>query len=461
MINYRPPRGMVVPIQVSDVHALLPPLHGTGFLSGTVTDDGAPVVATIRALWRPPNADTLESVIAGETQSSSNGAWKIENLNSDLEYVVVAALSDRNDVIAIGFSPIDPPRFSESTVAATVGVPFDYILPVIGGRGMVTATLATGSLPSGISYANGHLIGTWPTGSTGNYPLTFDLTDDNETVQAELTINLILLPITLTAMDPLPTTLEAGVAMTPVRFRAAGGEGPYTIQVDTGALPTGTSVTTIDTETVEWGGTPSAGSYSFTLKATGVRGTPATKSYSVSVRSNLAWNPADKSAHIILSNTDRTAAVDVGQWYGARASVGRSSGKYCFRVQQGASAGVASQAAGIALLTASLDNWLGSDENGWGHLSDGYKTHAGYSSYGSRWDSPSDELMVLVDLDAGKLWFGVNGVYMGGGDPVAGTNPAFSGIPAGTYFPMCSTKSTVDRLTIIPESSLPAGFLQW
>jgi hypothetical protein len=40
-----------------------------------------------------------------------------------------------------------------------------------------------------------------------------------------------------------------------------------------------------------------------------------------------------------------------------------------------------------------------------------------------------DDLMFAVDLDAGKMWIGTNGTWFNSGDPAAGTNPQFSGLP--------------------------------
>lgn len=41
----------------------------------------------------------------------------------------------------------------------------------------------------------------------------------------------------------------------------------------------------------------------------------------------------------------------------------------------------------------------------------------------------NDVVMVAFDADNGKLWFGKNGAWFGGGDPAAGLSPSFSGIP--------------------------------
>jgi hypothetical protein len=42
-------------------------------------------------------------------------------------------------------------------------------------------------------------------------------------------------------------------------------------------------------------------------------------------------------------------------------------------------------------------------------------------------DNPNERLMVAIDFDAGKVWFGTKGTFSG--DPVAGTNPAWTFVP--------------------------------
>ena len=59
---------------------------------------------------------------------------------------------------------------------------------------------------------------------------------------------------------------------------------------------------------------------------------------------------------------------------------------------------------------------------------------------GTVWGSwtQSDTLGLAIDVDAGKVWFSVNGTWISSGDPAAGTGEAFSGLPASTYSP-CAT----------------------
>jgi hypothetical protein len=65
------------------------------------------------------------------------------------------------------------------------------------------------------------------------------------------------------------------------------------------------------------------------------------------------------------------------------------------------------------------------------YLSSGQKANNGsYTAYGS---NVAAEDIVSVAVKDGKIWWGVNGVWIAGGDPENGTNPAFSGI-SGEYF---------------------------
>ena len=297
-----------------------PPRFGTGYMAGTypdglTTDGNVPVSAEVIVQWRGPAGHPMDGVVCGRTVSAQDGTWRVDGLNPALTYDVKARMENRNDAIRTQGVPRNPPRFSETALTVPVGMPLDYDLPVIGGEGAVTVTLSSGTPPSGVSYASGKLTGTWPTGTLGQYPLTFALTDDTQTNNVTFTLDLILLPITLPATPAVPYGLAPDKAMTPIRFKASGGEGPYTIAVSSGALPTGTSLTTIDSETVEWSGTPSSGDYDFTMQATGVRGTPASKSYHVVVapqyrywRVNVTANNGN-SSYLTIAEVELRATV--------------------------------------------------------------------------------------------------------------------------------------------------------
>ena len=80
--------------------------------------------------------------------------------------------------------------------------------------------------------------------------------------------------------------------------------------------------------------------------------------------------------------------------------------------------------------------------NWWVYIADGKKYNgvnpvAGGVSYGNTYTT-GDIIGIAVDLDNSKIWFSKNGTYQASGDPVAGTNAAFTNV-AGTIYPAVYT----------------------
>lgn len=86
-----------------------------------------------------------------------------------------------------------------------------------------------------------------------------------------------------------PTTIAGGVKNAPysTTFSASGGTGPYTFAVTTGTLPTGL---TLNGGTGVLSGTPTtAGTYSFTIRATDSLSATDSRAYTVYVSGALYW----------------------------------------------------------------------------------------------------------------------------------------------------------------------------
>ena len=67
---------------------------------------------------------------------------------------------------------------------------------------------------------------------------------------------------------------------------------------------------------------------------------------------------------------------------------------------------------------------LGANTNTWAYLADGRVYHnSSASSYGTTL-AVGDVFQIALDIDAGKVWYGINGTFMASGDPTAGTNPS-------------------------------------
>jgi len=175
------------------------------------------------------------------------------------------------------------------------------------------------------------------------------------------------------------------------------------------------------------------------------------------------WSPKDKNASIALSNNNLTATATATAWKSVRANAGKSTGKFYFEYHID-SAVNAYLIVGVGTLSASLANWVGSDNYGWGfHNSSPAVIRYGgnSSSYGSQYLA-GDVVSVAIDLDAHKIWFGINGVWQNSGNPETGVNPAFSNL-SGEIYPMVSIYSGGNQITAhFATASLtytpPAGF---
>lgn len=150
----------------------------------------------------------------------------------------------------------------------------------------------------------------------------------------------------------------------------------------------------------------------------------------------VTWNPDDKATDIVLSGGDLIVdKLTDAQWDSVRATVGRDSGKFYFEIE---GTGVTSGEywmPGIMPVTDLLDVSYPGSEDGYGYFSSGgTKYHLNVAAgYGAGFTA--NVIGCAVDLDSGKIWWSVSpGTWQGGGDPVAGTGEAYSGL-SGEYFP--------------------------
>jgi hypothetical protein len=79
---------------------------------------------------------------------------------------------------------------------------------------------------------------------------------------------------------------------------------------------------------------------------------------------------------------------------------------------------------GYGQSTGSYGYWA---SNGNKYQGDGTNWSNTTSAYGDAYE-PNDVIGVALDLDNGKIWFSKNGTWQASGDPVAGTNAAFTGV---------------------------------
>lgn len=170
--------------------------------------------------------------------------------------------------------------------------------------------------------------------------------------------------------------------------------------------------------------------------AAGNDSSQASVSLTTSAAAFATWNPADKSASLTLSGGNLTVTYTAAGsgWNSARATIGKAAGKWYWEVA--ITAQTAATDVGVGNSSATLSSYVGSDANGWGYVgSTGQKANSGsLAAYGASFGAGAT-IMVALDMDNGKVWFGKNGTWQASGDPAAGTNAAYTGL-TGTIYPM-------------------------
>jgi uncharacterized protein YhjY with autotransporter beta-barrel domain len=161
----------------------------------------------------------------------------------------------------------------------TQGSSYSQTISATGGSGPYTFSVASGSLPAGLSLnpGSGDITGTL----TGTGPSTFTIRAIDSASNfgtRTYTVNVGTNSLTVN-----PASLPSGTRGTPYsqNVGASGGTGSYTFAVTAGALPTGLS---LNPATGAIAGTPSApGTFGFTIQATDTNANTGSRGYTVQI----------------------------------------------------------------------------------------------------------------------------------------------------------------------------------
>lgn len=185
--------------------------------------------------------------------------------------------------------------------------------------------------------------------------------------------------------------------------------------------------------------------------------------------STTTWNPSDKSANVTLSSGNLVATVTATGPDGFRGTTSHATGKWYWEVLLGNTVGSQNDEVGVANASATLTSghYIGEDANGWSFDSSGNKVHsASRTAYGSATGS-SNTVCVALDLDNGKIFFGINGTWQNSGNPETGTNPAFTSV-SGTLLPAGSLRGGGGQRqhggnfgATAFNYTMPVGFRSW
>jgi RHS repeat-associated protein len=161
--------------------------------------------------------------------------------------------------------------------APTVGVAYTQTLSATGGSGPYVFAVSAGTLPAGLTLSSGGQLSGTPTAPESR-TFTVQVTDGfgcNATQSYTLTV-------ACAAITVGPETLPGATVGTtyPQTLTAGGGQTPYRFAVVTGALPAGLA---LDPAGVFSGVPTSAGTSTFTIRATDALGCTGTRAFTLSV----------------------------------------------------------------------------------------------------------------------------------------------------------------------------------
>ncbi len=164
---------------------------------------------------------------------------------------------------------------------------YSQSLAATGGTSTYTFTLASGTLPGGVTLSTAGLLSSASiTAAPGTYNFTVQAKDGNNCTGTKAYALTIACPtIVISPASPL-TAVSQYSAITPITFSASGGTAAYTWSIDAATpLPTGLS---FNTGTATLSGTPTAapGAYSFNVKVSDANGCLGSKSYALTINCN-------------------------------------------------------------------------------------------------------------------------------------------------------------------------------
>jgi hypothetical protein len=158
----------------------------------------------------------------------------------------------------------------------------------------------------------------------------------------------------------------------------------------------------------------------------------------------VTFNPSDKSTGIDLTNGNLTATSNTTGWRGVRANHSKSSSKWYWEITVGT---LSNQSNGIATSGVNLDpagNFNdATTDTVYIYNSDGTKSKGGAS--GATYAAGA-VIGVALNLITGKIWFAKNNTWQASGDPVAGTNEAYT-VVAGTFYSLFGSGTATEAVT--------------
>jgi hypothetical protein len=210
------------------------------------------------------------------------------------------SLEDKNATATVAISVVIAPTFGTALPPnGANGVPYSFAVPVTGGVAPLTLTIATGSLPAGLTISQSGTISGKPTGSNTSSTFKVQVADNGnppiKVLSPQYTINISAPPpLSITSSGALlGGTVNTSYSTSIV---TSGGVPPFTWSKTSGNFPPGL---TFNTTSGQISGTPTmAGTFQFTLQVVDsaipaqTATTPAPLSITVSAPAPLQVTPS-------------------------------------------------------------------------------------------------------------------------------------------------------------------------
>ncbi|WP_343699564.1 putative Ig domain-containing protein [Caulobacter sp.] len=189
-----------------------------------------------------------------------------------------------------------------------VGQYYSATISASGGSAPYTYTVATGSLPTGLSLSTSGVLSGTPS-SAGSFDFQIQSSDSvGNQGYTQYTLAVAAASSVVVSPSSLPTPLlNTAYSQT---ITGSGGTSPYTFAISAGSLPTGLS---LNGSTGVISGTPNvAGAYSYTIRATDAGSQSNTRAYSGTIAAALAVTPTPLPVPVLNQAYSQTVTANGG-----------------------------------------------------------------------------------------------------------------------------------------------------
>lgn len=227
---------------------------------------------------------TAGSLPAGLTLSSGGVISGTPTVSGTASFTVRAtdagSPTQRTASQALSLTVVPPPAVTASVLNdGTIGAAYSVTLAATGGAAPYTWSLASGSLPAGLTLSSAGVISGNPT-TAGTSSFTVKVTGTDSGASTWSTAILVAAPLAVSTTSLATPVLGTAYAQT---VASSGGTGPFGWSISSGSLPPGLSLAGA---TGAISGTPTtAGSFSFTVRVQDA-GNPtrtATRAYTLAI----------------------------------------------------------------------------------------------------------------------------------------------------------------------------------